>query len=99
MARPIRRRPQADKGDIGMSYIVKNCPVMQYHTCEKYGMCQDCTDCVLKQIVELCRERSSKCERCKAYKDYEPTDCLSCSTDDVVFANDILELLNIEEVE
>ena len=32
-------------------YIIRNCPAIQQGTCEKYGMCQDCTDCVLKQIV------------------------------------------------
>ena len=35
-----------------MSYIIKNCPASQQGTCEKYGMCQDYTDCLLKQIAE-----------------------------------------------
>ena len=48
-------------------YIIKNCPcyTMAYHC--KYNClgrvlspyCQDCTDCVVKQIVELCEEESS----------------------------------------
>lgn len=29
-------------------YIVKNCPATQYYTCEKYGICQDCPDCIIK---------------------------------------------------
>lgn len=45
-------------------YIIRNCPCyIQYenslHFCcdgQGDGECQDCTDCVLKQIVELCRK-------------------------------------------
>lgn len=38
-------------------YIIKNCPIQksQCHECYKY--CYDCTDCVMKRIVELCKER------------------------------------------
>jgi len=43
-----------------MSYIVKNCPAI-YRTCNDCSnnsgkQCQDITDCVLKRIVELCKE-------------------------------------------
>ena len=88
-------------------YIIKNCPVNYGLYKEMCGICEkpedvgrrcaDCTDCVMKQIVKKCNERSNKCERCKANEDYQPTDCLQCSNDDVVFANDILKLLDIEE--
>lgn len=37
-------------------YIIRNCPAALQGTCGKYGMCQDCTDCVLKQIVSHCQE-------------------------------------------
>lgn len=39
-----------------MKYIIKNCPATQYYTCEKYGIYQDCPDCIIKQIVGLCKE-------------------------------------------
>lgn len=44
-------------------YIIKNCPNYDDYfnpneTCrKKYSQyCQDCTDCVLKQIYKLCRD-------------------------------------------
>ena len=46
-------------------YIIKNCPAIQQGTCEKYGMCQDCTDCVLKQIVELAKGHTELCKNCE----------------------------------
>lgn len=85
-------------------YIVKNCPAiyefLNYY-CKQSDkkLCQDCTDCVIKRVIEKCKERSGKCERCKASEDYQPTDCLDyCSNDDVIFANDILKLFDIEEI-
>ena len=55
-----------------MSYIVKNCPAtykklrinknnavyIDEYRCnyQTLNPCQDCTDCVMKQIVELCKE-------------------------------------------
>ena len=38
-------------------YIIKNCPAYSDY-CEeiKSYECQDCTNCVMKQIVELCRK-------------------------------------------
>lgn len=87
-------------------YIVKNCPCYvnyedKLHLCcdgQGEGECQDCTDCVIKQVIEKCKKKSGKCERCKASEDYQPTDCLYyCSNDDVIFANNILQLFYIEE--
>ena len=46
------------RGNKEMSYIVKKCPAMQYYTCEKYGMCQNCTDCVIKQVIEVCKKEA-----------------------------------------
>lgn len=86
-------------------YIIKNCECKvkgKTTLCVRdipYKKCENITDCKLKQIVELCRERSDKCKRCKTFEDYQSTDCLHCSNDDVIFANDILKLLDIEEVE
>lgn len=88
-------------------YIVKNCPscIISPSCCAKYHIdnrsskdCQNIEDCVIKQVIEKCKERSGKCERCKASEDYQPTDCLDyCSNDDVIFADDILQLFDIEE--
>ena len=40
-------------------YIILNCPMYFHNNC--YGHtgnceCQDCTNCVLKQIIELCKK-------------------------------------------
>ena len=96
-----------------MSYIVRNCPCIKHfdeieldNRCmstqdDKLFFCENNTDCVIKQVIDKCKERSGKCERCQASEDYQPTDCLDyCSNDDdVVFADDILQLFDIEEVE
>jgi hypothetical protein len=94
-----------------VSYIVKNCPTTYLNFEDKYVCtsqikekgfpfyCQDCTDCVIKQAIEKCKKKSGKCERCMASEDYQPTDCLYyCSYDDVVFASNILQLFDIEEI-
>ena len=94
-----------------MSYIVKNCPNLStsyYETGRVIhnqcgltddDLCADCTCCVIKQVIEKCKKRSGKCERCKASEDYQPTDCLDyCSNDDVIFAGQILQLFDIEEI-
>ena len=88
-----------------MSYIVKNCPCYTlkggYYDCwaNQDTWCENITDCVIKQVIEKCTERSGKCERCKASEDYQPTDCLDyCGNDDVIFATKILQLFDIEEI-
>jgi hypothetical protein len=51
-------------GGKGMSYIVKNCPAILKMTkiCDAYEttrdlpqFCKDCTDCVIKQVIEECK--------------------------------------------
>ena len=92
-------------------YIVKNCPATHENYEDKFVCttqikqngflcyCQDCTDCVIKQVIEKCKKRYGKCERCKASEDYQPTDCLDYySNDDVIFAEKILQLFDIEEI-
>lgn len=71
-----------------MSYIVKNCPAFdkQYNEChskiEPHKIyCQDCTDCVIKQVIGKCKDMASD-------RDYYAYD----------FANEILQLLDIEEI-
>lgn len=45
-----------------MSYIVKNCPAFNpqayEHCCSLEGnyKCEYCTDCVIKQVIEKCKE-------------------------------------------
>lgn len=91
-------------------YIVKNCPVCEFsdwEECTGYFAegyicndihteiveCQDCTDCVPKHIVELCRNIDCPCE-------YQGADCWECSRIGAkTFADKILKLLDIEEIE
>lgn len=48
-----------------MSYIVKNCPCYvnyenKLHLCcdgQGDGECQDCADCIIKQVIEKCNSR------------------------------------------
>ena len=78
-------------------YIIANCPCffeeneeVNDYTCAWNGTeelaCQDCTDCVLKQIVELCKPLNTK--QPKSYYNLE-----------VLLAKKILKLLDIQEVE
>jgi hypothetical protein len=78
-------------GGKGMSYIVKNCPCYNKdYSCQskdnitgKY--CQNCTDCVIKQITELCNDEKE-----------QETDPLNSSG--ISLAQKILDLLDIEEI-
>lgn len=71
-------------------YIIKNCPAIygaftdgckKDHYEDGSVLCQDCTDCVMKQIVELCKDKMD-------------TEFNSGS----IFAEEILNLLQIEEI-
>ena len=77
-------------------YIIKNCPAMQYYTCEKYGMCQDCTDCVLKQIVKITKNYYKGCgKHCDINRKHN-----NCGkTCNAYKIRQILNLLDIQEVE
>ena len=50
-------------------YIIRNCPALSFSLgfyCDEHQKkCQDCTNCVMKQIVELCKETCRK--RCTNY--------------------------------
>lgn len=70
-------------------YIIKNCPCYSWEEGCKNGKveewhCQYCTDCLLKKIVEKCREEIRTNDRW---------------SDSRTFAEEILELLEIEECE
>ena len=69
-------------------YIIKNCPAYYINTCSdskvKEQYCSKCTDCVMKQIVQVCNEYSDKWEDC----DFSNG-----------LSDEIFNLLQIEEVE
>lgn len=77
-------------------YIVKNCPAIYQNFEDKFVCtsrikqkgfpfyCQDCTDCIIKQIVDYC----------KYY-----TNNLYCCNEISSITDDVLELLEIEEVQ
>lgn len=73
-------------------YVIRNCPAYSetqgvYWTCYEDNnklLCQDCTDCIIKQIVQVCNEYSDKWEDC----DFSNG-----------LSDEIFKLLDIEEVE
>lgn len=80
-------------------YIIKNCPAYSDY-CEeiKSYECQDCTNCVLKQIVESLRQvayagHCSNCDGCNYDNGCVDTECGTYQ------ALKSLELLDIQEVE
>lgn len=84
-----------------MSYIVKNCPCLfnSYYASGKTvrfecndgnhddKLCRDVTDCVIKQVIEKCKENLSSLETYIDIRSYECT-----------MLQDILDLFDIEEV-
>lgn len=85
-------------------YIIKNCPAlyqikgMTNECLDGNYQCQDCTDCLLKQIVEKCKNYKEDCKI--------KGNCLDerlCSTCFLGGANElgewILDDLDIQEVE
>ena len=66
-------------------YIIKNCPAYSDY-CEeiKSYECQDCTNCIMKQIVEKCKSIK---------KDHY------WGMREIRFSQEILKLLDIQEVE
>lgn len=71
-------------------YTIRNCELICNGECpnSKTGYCQDCTDCVMKQIVELCKH---DIEQWKAV--------LNGNILEGCVSNKILKLLDIQEVE
>ena len=72
-------------------YVILNCPtLMGNRLCysKEIRQCADCTDCVMKQIVELCKETCRK--RCTNY-------CLGKKK--YCGYGQILQKLDIQEVE
>lgn len=73
-------------------YIIRNCPALGfqigYYCSDRADYCKNCTDCVMKQIVELCKENLNSLE---TYVDVRSFEC--------VMLQNILKLLDIQEVE
>lgn len=84
-------------GGKGMSYIVKNCPCVKrgtedYYCGEMCGVgefikCKNITDCVIKQVIEKCKEHLGSLETYVDVRSYECT-----------MLQDILDLFDIEEI-
>ena len=43
-------------------YIVRNCPCYEFGFCTSHHIkvrgCIDCTDCVIKQVIEVCKKEA-----------------------------------------
>ena len=83
-----------------MKYIVKNCPgqpiIWNDNWCNKeQQFCQNCTDCVIKQVIEKCKS---------AVSNYSNLEILrtACETSEAYgkanIAEQILQLFDIEEI-
>ena len=79
-------------------YIIKNCDcILSSGRCNVKSLvyCQDCTDCVIKQIVELAKGHTELCKNCEQQ-------IKECDCNDICNAyrlDKILQLLDIQEVE
>lgn len=83
-------------------YIIRNCTAIYENYEDKFVCtsqikengfpcyCKDCTDCILKQIVEKCKEVNTKF--------YDSVHQRYLSPSKAKFARQILELLDIEEI-
>lgn len=73
-------------------YIVRNCPcfVKTFEWCQKvddYGVCENTTDCLTKQVIEKCKEHLGSLETYMDIRSYECT-----------MLQEILQLFDIEEI-
>lgn len=94
-----------------MKYIIKNCPALSYGKGLRFKKCyrtnwkeycKDCSDCVIKQIVGLCKEVKEK-DPIVAERDKQTGEIISIGgwIENPVydFAQKILQVLEIEEVD
>lgn len=87
-------------------YIIKNCPCLYEYgkgdCCndlryDQHTLCQDCTDCLLKKIVEKCETHFNFCDNCVGDVNI---DCIDCTQGGkAIMGNYILEMLEIKECE
>lgn len=81
--------------------IIKNCPAFSNNFCgddRKEYFCDEITDCKIKQVVEKCRKEVI-CDDCELQgtTKCDARMCTNFYLND--FAEEILQLFNIEEVE
>lgn len=92
-------------------YIIKNCPAFNdipnmygevYGYCDNEHdidlnkcMCENITDCVMKQIVELAKGHTELCKNC----DQQIKECDCSDICNAYRLDKILKLLDIQEVE
>lgn len=76
-------------------YTIKNCPALRGWVCNELFIkqdimidCKDCTDCVMKQIVELCKKEKTLYEG----------DYIKVRQRTLISSDKILELLDVQEV-
>lgn len=99
-----RKKKATSERNFGMSkYIIKNCPAIYkflnyYCNQDDKKLCQDCTDCVMKRIVENLRQvaYACHCDNCDGCGYYSGCDDSECGTYQALKS---LELLDIQEVE
>ena len=82
-------------------YIIKNCPNYRNrevdYTCTVEVIssdCHNCTDCVMKRIVEKCREAQEIMDKEEYYEDDFDT-----FNGESIMAETIMDMLDIEECE
>ena len=78
------------KGMTRNRYVVLNCPtLMGNRLCysKEIRQCADCTDCVIKRVIERCKENLGSLETYVDVRSYECT-----------MLQDILDLFDIEEM-
>lgn len=73
-------------------YIVKNCPALQqtYYCDTHHSKCQDCTDCVIKQVIEKCKKTLDLMNSASGNNAYAGGRCTE--------AEQILQLFDMEEI-
>ena len=83
-------------------YIVKNCPCIYTGWSTKYECfyynkhCKDCTDCLIKQVIEMCREHVDSLCPCPD----EGKSCIECTiAEEEYIACQLMQLFVIEECE
>lgn len=94
-------------------YIIKNCPAIYEYgkglCCndlkfDEHTLCQDCTDCVLKQIVEGCKGTEKYYSECitknrETFGQYMDEENMTWLMGRSHHSLEILRLLDIQEVE
>ena len=84
-----------------MKYIVKNCPAIislyKRHLCALTSnyYCKDCTDCVIKRVVDKCKEET---KLIRIYKDNDKGTAIAEYSLSKDFAQEILDMFELEEV-